>query len=401
MKRSTSWSRSAFVVLVGSLGMAPAMPLTAQSPAPCETDESYRALDFLLGEWRLLSGGDPDRHAPGGEAVGRSRVEKLENGCLIAETWAFADGRSGRTYSSYDAAAGLWRRFSVSNTGEVVRSSGPVEGGALLVRGERVSADGGTSNWRERLAPAAHGRISRVAGESGRGGRGGRAAVATFDGYYARLDEPAVKPPEPVETASREAARVEAEPPSAPAPAVEAPPASSEPAPEPQPAPAAGEVTADSARAADAANIERIAMESPMVLRLSLGAVEALPAGYAWITRDTAPYLCEGVTIEGLQVERRQRRGQVLLDVELAVHGIRMNPRVEIRVELRRPGQSSAAGILASGTASGRAGSGIPEQIEHGSVAFKAALTLEAEDFEAAVAGAERPELVITLAVEK
>ena len=369
MKRLTSWSRSVFVVLVGSFGMAPTTPLTAQSSAPCETDESYRALDFLLGEWRLLSGGDPDRDAPGGEVVGQIRVEKLENGCLIAETWAFADGRSGRTYSSYDAAAGLWRRFSVSNRGEVVRSSGTVEGGALLLRGERVSADGGASNWRERLAPAAHGRISRVAGESGRGERGDRSTTAAFDGYYARLDEPAVKPPAPVET------------------------------PGPRPAPASGEVTAASARAADAAMIERIAMTSPMVLRLALGPVESLREGYAWISRDTAPYLCEGVTIERLQVERRQRRGQVELEVELGVHGILMNRRVEIAVDLLQPGQPSVDGVLASGADSGRVGRGLPEQIEHGSVAFKATLTLEAEVFEAAVAGAERPELVISLAV--
>ena len=73
--------RHRFAVLLCASALAAAMPLSAQASGPCETDDSYRALDFLLGEWRLVSGG---------ETVGSSRVEKLADGCLIAETWSFA-----------------------------------------------------------------------------------------------------------------------------------------------------------------------------------------------------------------------------------------------------------------------------------------------------------------------
>ena len=404
MTQSTNRSCAGFILLLGALGLLAVLPSAAQSEGACEENEGHRALDFLLGEWQLVSGG---------EAVGRSRVEKLEDGCLIAETWSFADGRSGRTYSSFDRAASLWRRFNVSNRGVVIQSSGAVEGGALLARGERTTADGETSSWRERWAPEARGRIRVVAGRSPAGGRGDRGGTVLFEGYYVPVGEslgqpsspaePSSPPPVRAETAPRPTT-VEAEPTPAPvepqlAPA-ELEPASSTQS-EPQAAPVTGEVTPDSARAADAANIERIAMASPMVLRLPLGTVEALPTGYAWITRDTEPYLCESVTIERLEVARHQRRGRVELQVELALHGARSSRRVDVEIDLLRPGQQGEGAVVASGSASGRVGRNIPEQIQQGSVALTVALPMAAEVFDSAVAGAERPELLITLAVDQ
>ncbi len=379
-RKSTGRRTAVRALLQAGLTFAVALPLAAQSPGSCEANENYRALDFLLGEWRLVSGG---------EAVGRSRVEKLEDGCLIAETWAFADGRSGRTYSSFDRAANVWRRFSVSNRGVVIRSSGAVEERVLLARGERTTAAGETSNWRERLALEARGRIRVVAGRSRAGGRGDRAGSAVFEGYYVPVGEPVVQPSTPVEAPS---------PPPAPVETAYRPTTVEV---EPPAAPVTGEVKPDSARAADAANIERIAMESPMVLRLPLGTVEALPTGYAWTTRDTEPYLCEGVTIERVEVARHERRGRVELQVELALHGARGNRRVDVEIDLLRAGQQAQGAVVASGSASGRVGRGIPAQIEHGAVALTVTLPMTAEAFDAAVADAERPELVITLAVEK
>ncbi len=379
--------RMAVSILFG-MGVLAAWPLAAQPSGVCETDETYQALDFLVGEWRLVSGG---------EVVGGSSVEKLADGCLIAETWTFADGRSGRTYSTFDVAAGVWRRFSVSNGGALVRSEGKPEGSELVLTGEFISADGRRSIWRERLTRDAAGRVAAVSGYSRRAGRGDRPSTLVFEGTYEPVGRPVADPPAPVETAARPPARVE-EKPSAVEP-VPDDPAPAEPRPAPAPVPAAGEVTAESARADDAAAVERIAMASPMVLRLPLGKVESLPEGYGWITRDTAPYLCEGITIESVQVERRVRRGRVELGVELAVHGSRGARRVNLGVELRRAGLPDGDDAVASGSAAGRVGRNIPEQIEHGSVAIEIPLAMGASAFDEIVADAERPELVITLTV--
>ena len=362
------------LLLLYGLGLAAAGPLSAQVAGPCETDVNYRALDFLLGEWRLESGG---------ETVGRSRVEKLEDGCLLAETWSFVDGRSGRTYSSFDPAARAWRRFSVSNGGVIVRSEGTVDGEELVFDGEYVAADGRGSNWRERLSLEADGRIARTAERSRRAGRGDRPSSGLFEGHYVPVGRPEPRAARPVETA-------QAAPQARPESAAAAAPAS---------APASGEVTAESGRAGDATAIERIAMASPMVLRLPLGPVESLPAGYGWITRDTAPYLCEGVTIEQVRVERLARRGRVELKVVLAVHAARASRRVDVGIELRRGRAAAGEAPVAAGSAAGRAGRGIPEQIEHGLVAFELPLSMDAAAFDEIVARAERPELVITLTV--
>ena len=379
--------RMAVSILFG-MGVLAAWPLAAQPSSVCETDETYHALDFLVGEWRLVSGG---------EVVGSSSVEKLADGCLIAETWTFADGRSGRTYSAFDVAAGVWRRFSVSNGGALVRSEGKPEEGELVLTGEFISADGRRSIWRERLTRDAAGRISAVSGYSRRAGRSDRPSTLVFEGTYEPVGPPVAEPPAPVETAARPPAPV-GEKPSAVEP-VPDDPAPAEPRPAPAPVPAAGEVTAESARADDAAAIERIAMASPMVLRLPLGKVESLPEGYGWITRDTAPYLCEGITIESVQVERRVRRGRVELGVELAVHGTRAARRVNVGVELRRSGHPDADDAVASGAVAGRVGRTIPAQIEHGSVTLEIPLAMDADAFDEIVGAAERPELVITLTV--
>ena len=388
MRRATKRGRSKFALLVVGAGIAAAWPLAAQTEGPCESDERYRALDFLIGEWRLVSGG---------EVVGRSRVEKLEGGCLVAETWVLEDGDSGRTYSSYDAAARLWRRFSVSNRGVVIRSAGSVEERSLLFRGERAAADGPPSSWRERLTPGTGGRISRTGGYSRQGETGDQSATVEFEGYYAPVGLPVTDLPVP-------------EPPTA-EPVVDGPaavlaaaePATAEPeAAEPEAAaPTTGEVTPDSARASGAEKIERIAMASPMVLRLPMGTVEALPSGYAWVTRDTAPYLCEGVTIERLEVGWRRRRGRTELEVELAVHGRQVSRAVDVSVDLRRSGGPSPEAVVASGAASSRVGRSIPEQVQYGSVAVVVTLSMDAEIFDSVVADPERPDLVITLAVGK
>ncbi|MCY3971407.1 MAG: hypothetical protein OXG74_15855 [Acidobacteria bacterium] len=371
MEQSTNRYGAALLLMPAVLAFLAGTPAAALSDGACEVDGSHRALDFLLGEWRLVS----DE-----QVVGRSRVEKLEDGCLIAETWEFADDRSGRTYTSFDAAAGVWRRFSVSNQGVVTRSSGTVDQGELLLRGERTTVLGEVLRWRERLTPEADGRVARVARYSTAGDRGDPTGSSVFVGYYVSVDEPLTRPSSP------------AEPSPAPGSVTQS---------EQRPPPVAGEVTPDSERAADAADIERIAMASPMVLRLPLGAVEALPDGYAWITRDTAPYLCEGVTIERLEVLRKTRRGQVELQVELALHAVQVNRRVDVEINLVEAGRRDESGVLASGSASGRAGRSIPEQIERGSVALEVVLLMTRQTFDVAVAAAERPELVITLAAAR
>ncbi len=378
-RRRTTWAIPAVLAIFAG-GQA-----AGTQEAPCRDAPGRRQLDYLIGEWRLV-GLD-------GAQVADVVVEERENGCMIAETWLFADGRTASSYSSYDPAASLWRRYGVSGRGVVVRSAGTIANAALDARGERVDADGLVVGWREEMIRVADDerRIVYRAWSSRREDGAEPNWELRFEGYL-------VSPAASTEAPTRRAAEL-------PEPPARETFATNEPAPEPSPrpvaivasAPAAGEVTPASARAADAAVIERIAMASPMVLKLPMGAVESLPPGYAWITRDTAPYLCEGITIERLQVEREERRGQVELAVEFAVQSTRQSRPVNIHVALQWPGEDGD--VAQTGEVAGRVGRNIPEQIEHGTIALTARLELEATLFRRLVGGAERPELVITLSV--
>ncbi len=377
------WRLAATVLATGVLGFLVAGLLGAQAESPCRTDESHRTLDFLLGDWRLVAGGDD---------IGTSKVESLEGGCLIRETWTFDDGRSGRTWSVFDRAAKVWRRVAVWNDGSVARSAGTVDGRDVVFEGERVSAGGTASAWQERLRPSGD-EVDRLVGTSqgavtlerryvpaGATGARPRAAAAP------RTNSRQASPPqadEPVVAASSAGTAEDA------APADQASPA----------APSAGEVTPSSARAVDARLIERVAMESPMVLRLPLGPVENLREGYAWITRDTAPYLCEGVTIRSIRVERGVRRRKVELTVDLRLHTERVSRPVELVVELHSAGASEGSEPVASGSAAGLVGRVVPEQIEHGEVTIDVMLAMDQALFAELVAGEERPVLAVSLTV--
>ena len=107
------------------------------------------------------------------------------------------------------------------------------------------------------------------------------------------------------------------------------------------------------------------------------------------------------MTIERLEVGQRRRRGRIELEVELAVRGRQVSRAVDVSVDLRRSGQPSPEAVVASGSASSRVGRSIPEQIQYGSVAVVATLSMTEDVFDSVVAEAVRPDLVITLAVGK
>jgi hypothetical protein len=84
--------------------LALAVPAVAQSPSPspsgpprplgkpCQDAPENRALDFWIGEWDVRPQG-----APAGRPPSRSRIERVEDGCVIAEFYTTPQGYSGRS----------------------------------------------------------------------------------------------------------------------------------------------------------------------------------------------------------------------------------------------------------------------------------------------------------------
>ncbi|HVF35650.1 MAG TPA: hypothetical protein VND91_10050 [Candidatus Saccharimonadia bacterium] len=112
-----------------ALLIALATGAVAPAPAPPRCDApAHRAFDFWLGEWEVWSN---DMRA------GTNRIEKLLDGCAIAEYWRGASGVEGRSYNAYDPALGRWRQFWVATGGGVLLLEGGPRDGGMLLEGMR------------------------------------------------------------------------------------------------------------------------------------------------------------------------------------------------------------------------------------------------------------------------
>lgn len=77
----------------------------------CQQDPAYRQLDFWVGRWDVFDSHD-------GSKAGTSVLQKILNGCAIAEEWHEADGRGEvRELFYYQKAKKLWHQIWISDAG--------------------------------------------------------------------------------------------------------------------------------------------------------------------------------------------------------------------------------------------------------------------------------------------
>jgi hypothetical protein len=122
-----------FRVAAGRAGLAAAALLisTAAAAAPCEAPE-FRSWDFWIGDWEVFD--------PAGQRVGSSRVESIEQGCALLETWA---GRSeaGRSLNVWDPVRRSWTQLWIGGKA-IVRLEGPPDAaGAIVMSGDVTYLD--------------------------------------------------------------------------------------------------------------------------------------------------------------------------------------------------------------------------------------------------------------------
>jgi len=128
--RRSSWRLRAAALL--ALTTLPGN-LVAQQPGqpvlspPCDSVPGYHALDFWLGDWEV---------SVGTTVVGRDRVERILNGCGVAEHWRSARGDEGYSLFYHDPAAGTWTQVWITG-----RATMP--GGLKVKHLVHTFADGG------------------------------------------------------------------------------------------------------------------------------------------------------------------------------------------------------------------------------------------------------------------
>ena len=154
-----------------------------QSPGPSCTSAAHRQFDFWLGEWEVDGGPD------GTQLVGRSSITRVAKGCAIHENWRSAGGGDGQSLNAYDAASGQWTQFWVGADGVILRLSGGLQDGAMVLGGTLDLPNGDPQLQRITWKPMADGRVSQHWETSDDGGRQWK---TSFLGHY-RAVKSAVK----------------------------------------------------------------------------------------------------------------------------------------------------------------------------------------------------------------
>ena len=132
-------SRAAFAAAIAIAAWPVQGARAADTAAPCSAPEA-RQFDFWLGDWDaawVSNDGKPAR--------GTNRVEKILDGCVVAEAFDEADPDQplhGRSYSVWDAKAKLWRQTWVDNSGGYLDFAGGLEGDRMILRRNATLADG-------------------------------------------------------------------------------------------------------------------------------------------------------------------------------------------------------------------------------------------------------------------
>ena len=143
---------------------------------PCSSPE-YRQFDFWIGDWEVTSGG---------QLAGANHIHPVHNGCALQENWQGSGegGISGSSYNIYDKSTGQWHQTWVDGSGTLLQLDGGIEGGVMVLSGERLARDGsGLARHRISWTPNTDGSVRQLWEASK---DGGATWAVLFDGLYTR-----------------------------------------------------------------------------------------------------------------------------------------------------------------------------------------------------------------------
>lgn len=143
---------------------------------PCRHLPAYAAFDFWLGEWDVTD--------PQGAVAGRNVIAKVEDGCLVTESWTSARGPyTGRSLNYYDAGKRKWVQNWVDTTGTTITIEGGLVDTAMALVGTLADRDGNVTPFRGTWSPLPDGRVRQHFEQST---DAGKTWSTWFDGMYAR-----------------------------------------------------------------------------------------------------------------------------------------------------------------------------------------------------------------------
>lgn len=103
------------LIIVMTAGM---FAQAAEKALPCDPVD-HRAFDFWVGDWRVSTAD--------GKHVGDSKIENIQDGCVIRENWRSGQSDfTGTSFNSFNKETGQWEQLWLDN-----------KGGRLHLKGEK------------------------------------------------------------------------------------------------------------------------------------------------------------------------------------------------------------------------------------------------------------------------
>jgi hypothetical protein len=168
-----------FSLLASSMALAQTETGVEQPSAPAGcSSEQHRQFDFWVGHWDVTSGGQP---------AGGNHIERVSNGCALAEHWTSATpGFTGSSLKMLDRTSGQWHQTWVDSSGLLLQLDGGLVDGEMILSGELPGPDGGTVTHRITWTPNADGSVRQHWETS----PDGQEWTTAFDGLYVRSNSP-------------------------------------------------------------------------------------------------------------------------------------------------------------------------------------------------------------------
>ena len=124
-------STIATAALVAATFTASAGALQTQQTPPkpaCQTDEAFRAFDFWVGDWDVTAKAN-------GQFAGNNKIEVIEGGCALLETWKGNGGSTGISTNHYNPITKKWRQLWLSGGAYSIDYEGGIKNGAMKMEG--------------------------------------------------------------------------------------------------------------------------------------------------------------------------------------------------------------------------------------------------------------------------
>jgi tetratricopeptide (TPR) repeat protein len=145
---------------------------------PCKHDPLHRQFDFWVGEWDVKATGNES-----GPSIGASRIEMIEDGCIILENWTGAGGSTGKSFNFYDRSLKKWRQVWVDNRGSALDFAGEYKDNQMRYEGETAGPNGAKTLQRLTFFNLGADRVRQFWEQST---DGGKTWTVAFDGTYIR-----------------------------------------------------------------------------------------------------------------------------------------------------------------------------------------------------------------------